>query len=136
MFAGLLGGMGLKMVLLAVLLTAIGGFYWHYTVVKGERDTALMAVGALEVAAAVNISTIKDQEKAIGQWADAQARMQATLDALAQNQVEANETARELNDVLGKHDLHALSLQKPGLIENRINRGTASILRMFESESN
>ncbi len=135
MFAGLLGGMGLKLALMAVLVTAIGGFYWHYTVVKGERDTALMAVGALEVAAAVNIATIKDQEKAIGQWADAQAQMQATLNALAQAQVEANETARKLNDVLGKHDLHALSLAKPGLIERRINRGTAAVLGLFESES-
>lgn len=135
MFGLSLGSLGLKFALLAILMTAIGGFYWHYTVVKGERDTALMAVGALEVAAAVNSATIKDQEKAIDEWAVAQVRMQATLDAMAQAQVDANETAKELNDVLGKHDLHALSLGRPGMVERRINRGTANVLRLFESES-
>ncbi len=132
---GLLVPSGMKMALLAALAVAIGGAYWHYTVVKGERDLALQQVGALTVANTVQRATIKDQEKAIGNWANAQARMQKTLNALATAQVEANSTARRLNDVLSKHDLHALSLAKPGLIERRINSGTANILRLFRSES-
>lgn len=126
---------GIKMALLAALAVAMAGAYWHYTAVKGERDLALQQVGAFKVANEVQRSTIKDQEKALGDWVEAQARMQLTLDALATAQVEANSTARRLNDVLSKHDLHALSLAKPGLIERRINSGTADILRLFESES-
>jgi limonene-1,2-epoxide hydrolase len=135
MFGTMLGGIGLKVALLAVLATAVGAAYWHYTIVRGERDLALQQVGALTVANEVQRSTIKGQEEAIANWAEAQARMQATLDALATAQVEANVTARRLNDVLSKHDLHALSLAKPGLVERRINSGTADILGLFESES-
>lgn len=132
---GMLMPSGIKMALLAAVAVAVAGAYWHYTVVKGERDLALQQVGALTVANSVQRTTIKDQEKAIGNWAKAQAQMQKTLDSLATAQVEANSTARRLNDVLSKHDLHALSLAKPGLIERRISSGTADILRLFEVES-
>lgn len=132
---GMLGLSGIKMALLAAVAVAVAGAYWHYTVVKGERDLALQQVGALTVANTVQRSTIMDQETAIDDWADAQERMQDTLDALFTAQTEANSTARRLNDVLSKHDLHALSLAKPGLIERRINVGTADIFRLFESES-
>ncbi len=135
MIMSMLGGTGVKLAILAALAVAVGGAYWHYTVVKGERDAAMAQVGALEVVTTVQRATIHDQEAAIDDWVIAQKRMQATLDAMAQAQVKANEEARRLNDVLSKHDLHALSLAKPGLVERRINSGTARILGMFESES-
>lgn len=135
MMMSMLGGAGVKLAILAALAVAVGGAYWHYTVVKGERDAAMAQVGALEVVTTVQRATIHDQEAAIDDWVIAQKRMQATLDAMAQAQVKANEEARRLNDVLSKHDLHALSLAKPGLVERRINSGTARILGMFESES-
>lgn len=135
MIGSILGGSGLKMALLAAVATAAGGFYWHHTIVKSERDAALIQIGALQIVNTVQKKTIADQDEAIDEWTEAQARMQATLDALATAQVEANTTARKLNDVLSKHDLHALSLAKPGLIEPRINAGTADILGMFESET-
>jgi hypothetical protein len=132
---GMLMPSNIKIALAAALVVAAGAAYWHYTEVKGERNLALQKAGALEVANDVQRTTIQDQEIAIANWAEAQARMQATLDALATAQVEANSTARRLNDVLSKHDLHALSLAKPGLIEHRINSGTANVFRLFESES-
>lgn len=132
---GMLMPSGIKMAVLAALVVAMAGAYWHYTVVKGERDLALQQVGALTVANEVQRSTIREQESAISNWAEAQARMQVTLNAMSKAQVEANSTARRLNNVLSKHNLHALSLAKPGLIERRINSGTANILRLFESET-
>jgi hypothetical protein len=133
MIAGILGGMGLKVAILAVLVTAGGLFYWHYTTVKSERDEALMRVGALETAKAVQDSTIAAQSTRLAEFAQAQEALQATLEELQVQQAEANKEARILNDVLSKHDLHRLSQLKPGLIENRINRGSASVLGMFES---
>lgn len=132
MFAGILGSIGIKLALMGVVVAVLGGFYWHYTTVKADRDAALARVGALVLANKVQKGTIKNQERAIGNWVKAQKQMQQTLNELAQNQVKATETARRLNDVLAKHDLHALSLAKPGLIERSINRGTSSINRMFE----
>lgn len=135
MFAGILGSIGIKLALLGILAMAAGGFYWHYTIVKGERDDALAMVGALAVIDKVQKATINNQKKAIANWVEAQKQLQITLNALAENQVRATETIRRLNDVLSKHDLHALSLAKPGLIERRINRGTAGILKLFEDET-
>jgi len=132
MMLGLLVPSGVKMALLAGLVVAIAGAFWHYTIVKGERDAALAAVGALTVENAVQDETIVTLQGAVGEWQEQAERFQATLDQMATNQVAANKHARELNDVLSKHDLTRLSVAKPGLIRNRINRGTAGILGMFE----
>lgn len=130
---GMLAPSGLKMALLAALAVAIAGAYWHYTTVKGERDAALAQVGALQVAHETQKATIATLEGAVDQWKEQAEKFQATLDALADAQVEANSQARKLNDVLGKHDLERLSEAKPALIERRINSGTADVFRMFES---
>jgi len=132
---GLLGMIpgGIKMALVAALVVAAGLFYWHYTTVKSERDAALTRVGQLQVAHEVQQATITGLEEAIGDWKAQADRFQKTLDAMADAQVEANSQARKLNDVLSKHDLAALSLAKPGLVERRINSGSADVLGLFES---
>lgn len=123
---------GLKMALLGAVVIAMGGFYWHYTSVKQERNDALALVGAMEVAKATQDATIKSLEGAITEWADQAKKMQATLEELSRVQQEATAQQRRLNDVLGKHDLERLSEAKPVLIERRINSGTADVFRMFE----
>jgi len=40
-----------------------------------------------------------------------------------------------LKDLLGKHDLGFLASKKPGLIETRVNKGTANANRCFEIAS-
>ena len=129
---GLLVPSGIKMAMYGVLAAAIAGAFWHYTIVKGERNAALAAVGSLTVENAVQDETITTLQGAVGEWQEQAKRFQATLDQMATNQVEANKHSRELNDVLSKHDLTRLSVAKPGLIRNRINRGTAGVLGMFE----
>ena len=128
-------GLGIKMLAAGVLLTAVAGAYWHYTNVKNERNAALAQVGALNVANAVQVDTISTLEGAVGQWAAQAAEFQAALNAMTEAQVEASSATRRLNNVLSKHDLERLSLAKPGLIERRINRGTADILGVFECAS-
>ena len=128
-------GLGIKMLAAGVLLTAVAGAYWHYTSVKNERNAAMAQVGALNVAHKVQSATISTLERAIRQWKTQADRFQLALDAMTEAQVEANSQTRRLNNVLSKHDLERLSLAKPGLIERRINRGTADILSVFECAS-
>lgn len=128
-------GIGIKMLAAGVLLTAMAGAYWQYTSMKNERNTAMTQVGALNVANNVQDATISALERVVGQWQAQAEQFQATLNAMAAAQVEANSPTRRLNNVLSKHDLERLSLAKPGLIERRINRGTADILRVFECAS-
>lgn len=128
-------GLGIKMLAAGVLLTAVAGAYWHYTSVKNERNAALAQVGALNVANLVQEDTISTLEGAVLDWQIQAAQFQVTLSAMALAQTEANSQVRRLNNVLSKHDLERLSLAKPGLIERRINRGTADILSVFECAS-
>jgi hypothetical protein len=123
---------GVKLALLVAVAVALGMFYLHYTNVKAELNAAFAQVGALKVETEVQDATIQAQTNRLTDFVDAQAEFQATLNELTNAQVEANSTAKELNDVLSKHDLTRLSLAKPGLIERRINSGTAAVLSMFE----
>jgi hypothetical protein len=90
-------------------------------------------VGALQTSISVQSETISALEKTNVEWKEALVAFQKTLKEVESNQTEANMKAKELNDVLSRHDLTALSLAKPGLIERRINSGTVDILKLFES---
>jgi hypothetical protein len=135
MFGLGLGGLGVKLAMLAALAVVVGLGIWYVTSLKSERDMAIARSGALETANTVQQSTIEHQVEAISEWAESQARVQRNLDRLSEAQEEANSEARRLNDVLSKHNLTELSKAKPGLIERRINRGTTNVFRMFESET-
>ena len=66
------------------------------------------------------------------EWKTALEGFQDNLDALTQVQREANAESRRLNDIFGQHDLRALAVARPGLIENRINAGTLDAYGMLE----
>ena len=132
---GMLGLSGIKMALLAVLATAIAGAYWHYSIVKGERDAALVSVGALQIETQIQDQTIATLELGIDAWVAHADALRQTNEDMAKAQHAATAEQRRLNDVLSKHDLSALSVAKPGLLERRINSGTRSVLRMFECAS-
>lgn len=120
-----------KMALLGAVLAAGGLLYWHYSSVVSQRDEALNRVAIMEVAKKVQDATIDSQREAIDAWKTAAAKTQETLNAMTVAQAAASKEARRLSDVLSKHNLRALSGAKPGLIERRINSGTARILGMF-----
>lgn len=126
---------GAKMAIVAALVAAAGALYWHYTTVVSDRNEALAKVGALEVENQVQDETITTLETRIDEWAEANKRLQEVVSEMAEAQREATAEQRRLTDVLSKHDLTALSLAKPGLLERRINSGTARIFRMFECAS-
>ena len=134
-FSSLVGGTGFKVAIVVAILALGGAVYWQYTNVVHERNAALEQVGSLKTANAVQTATIKAQEGALISWKKQAAAFQKSLDHMAVVQAEANSTARKLNDVLSRHDLFALSLAKPVLIEHRINAGTADAIRMLNDAS-
>lgn len=133
MFPGIPLPGGIQMAVLAAVVVGAGLFFWHYTDVKDQRDAALAQVGALQTAHEVQADTIDTLRDALDEWNAQADKFQATLEALAEAQKTANAYTKRMNDVLSKHDLERLAKGKPGLIERRINDGTASIFRMFES---
>lgn len=122
----------LRIGLVSVLIGILGAGYWHYTSILDDRTEALAQVREVEIVKKIQEKTINDLTIALNKEREKMREFQEVLTELATVQKNANKEARRLNDVLSKHDLNALSLAKPGLIENRINAGTADILRMFE----
>ena len=132
MISGILGSVTGKIAMVAVVAALAGGAWLYHSKVVAERDAAINKAAALQVAKEVQDATIAAQKDAIARWKEAERRMQETLEELAKAQQDAAQYQKELNDVLSKHDLDRLSEGKPGMLERRINRGTARVLRMFE----
>lgn len=61
---------------------------------------------------------------------------QVKMDHLNDDNRKAREESQKLRDVFAKHNMAALALRKPGLIEKVINKGTKDLWRDFRSMTN
>lgn len=105
--------------------TMVAGFYWYYQDSQ-KRIMDLMANQAkLETAVAIQEATIKQQQEDM-------AKQAATLEKVNDAFAKAQADKQNLTDKLMKHDLGKLAEKKPGLVEEKINRGTDNVGRCFE----
>ena len=105
--------------------TMVAGFYWYYQDSQ-KRIMDLMANQAkLETAVAIQEETIKQQQADM-------AKQAATLEKVNDAFAKAQADKQNLTDRLMKHDLGKLAEKKPGLVEEKINRGTDNVGRCFE----
>ncbi len=117
------------------LVTAIVLSYRHYDGLVQDKAELSAQVATLEQGKAAEKARADALELAIDKWDDA-AKIQAeSLERFSTVQREAGETTRKLTDVLSKHDLGALARAKPGLIQSRINAGTADAFRLLEQST-
>ena len=73
------------------------------------------------------------------QLVKAEERQQRILDRVNELQAENSQAQAEVESIrkkFSKHDMNVLSLRKPGLIENIINRGTKGVLSDLEAITN
>lgn len=77
-------------------------------------------------------SDLKAARAEIVMWEQKAQHDLAAIKGLQALQNQAAEEAKQLKETLSSHDLSALSSAKPGLIERRINRGTADAFRLLE----
>lgn len=112
--------------LLAILGTAAGGAYVYYKDTQARIATLVENNAKLEIVAKTNQETIQRmQEDTI--------KLQQSIGELNVQLQSAEKYKDELIQKLQKHDLSRLSLQKPGLIEKRINDGTQRIFDELEN---
>lgn len=116
---------GIKIALLGLLVALAVGAYWRYSYVVGELEDTRNALAVTE-------NTVSLLETENQRWAQAYEQALALAKETQEVQQEATAQMRKLNDVLSRHNLHALALAKPGLIERRVNDGTADIFSLFE----
>jgi len=109
---------------LAWLLTLGGSWvYWNYSqekIATLNQDVASykMAKESAEASLAALREDIREQTK--------------RLDQLGESLAENRRESEKLRDIFAEHDLEKLAKAKPGLIENRVNKGTKDVLRNLE----
>ncbi len=119
--------LGLKAYLImgAVMLTMIGGFYWYYKDSQARIAILVANNAKLELAVKTNEETIKSLQE---NYAAANAELTRVNEAFtavrAQN--------RELSDRLSEHDLAYLASKKPELVQKIINKASDKAIRCFE----
>ena len=120
----------IKMILIGLaalaIVTTIGIGANHYFSVLTEREAALAERDLLVIENAGLVGSrdaYKEQTKA----------MSAAMTDMTSAAVRAEQEVDQLNEKFRKHDLAKLAKAKPGLVERRINRGTAAVLGMFDA---
>ena len=108
------------LMILLLLGSMGGGALWYYKDTQSTIATLRENNSKLLIAAETNQETINSMAR---DYALAQENMLA----LQERAKEAEEYQDELSAKLRRHDLTALTLQKPGLIEKRVNNATAKI---------
>lgn len=125
---------GLGIIALAVV-TAVGLGYRHYNNLLLENQTLKANNVKLEVAVEQQQQTIARAQETIDSWAEAQRQFTARVQELTAVLETASAETKRLNDVFAQHNFGELAQRKPGLIQRRVNDGTARINRLLECDT-
>jgi FtsZ-binding cell division protein ZapB len=128
-----------KLIVILVSITAVisitGFLYFQNAGLRKDNAVLSSNVSKLELAVNQQKDTITYAENAIQEWKQRESALKSTLTKLIRAKERAEAENRRLNNVFSAHDLKELSYAKPGLIERRINDGTAAMFGMFERET-
>lgn len=148
---GMLFGKG-KMIFIALIVIGIASAYHFYTVnslnsevkqaqeqiIIVEAENTELRVENRAFSEQVNIIS-QTNENNIAKFKAESERKDAVIEvymeksvALQEKYTVSVEKSNELRETLAKHDLEYLASMKPGLIESRINKGTASVFNAFK----
>jgi len=119
----------IKIYMLLLVLGLVGGVVyggWYYYKDTQARIAVLTENSAkLEQATNTQKQTIDTLVEDAAKYRELNKELNTKLEA-------ANEYKNKLIDKLRKHDLAKLSMQKPGLVEKRINNGTKKLFESLE----
>lgn len=135
MLSSVMGMLGLGKIQLAAgvgMVAVIGLLYLQNHMLRSDLDEAYARNGGLETALQMQEQAVMQARRNAADWADAYKGLLEKFEELKELQREATQETRRLNDIFSKHDLGALALAKPGLVERRINAGTADVLSVLE----
>jgi TolA-binding protein len=124
---------------LPLLLLVAGAAYAAHTFIVGQLESRIsqqeatiqqyMAQNtALQMAAEQNERTIRSIEAQFQQ-------QQQLMGTLSQANQALQAEKDEYLSIFRRHDLQRLALARPGLIEPRLNSGTADVFRQLEADS-
>ena len=120
----------LKIYMLLFVLGIIGGVgygaFYYYKDTQTRIAILTENSAKLEIAASTQKNTIDTLMADAKKYAELNSELQKKLE-------KANDYKNTLIGKLRKHNLAKLSMQKPALVEKKINNGTKKLLESFES---
>jgi len=116
------------LILMFLLSGMVGGAWFYYTDTQERLATLRDNNAKLMMVAETNQNTINSLQR------DYELAQENML-ALQERAKEAEKYQDELASKLRRHDLTRLTLQKPGLIEKRVNNATDKIFSELEADS-
>lgn len=114
-----------RVIIIFILLAAIGGglkYYENQQFKWGQEKAELEAAAAL---CQQNLAIVRNEREAFRR---ASVRLGSELER-------ATESKRELQRIFQEHDFTNLAIQKPGLIERRVNDATKEVFDGLEQQS-
>jgi len=122
-------GYKISFVLGALLLVAVTGSGF---IIKNLNEQ----IGVLKGNQVVLESKITEQNDSIDNYLEKQTEVADKMNDLANQYNEALREAKELSSKFARHDLNDLALNKPKLIENRVNKGTKRVMNDLTTLTN
>ena len=111
----------IKIYILIVVLGLVGGVvyggWYYYKDTQARIQTLTENSAKLEIAASAQKNTIETLMADAKKYAELNSQLQKKLE-------KSNDYKNTLISKLRKHNLPKLSLEKPGLVEKKINNGT------------
>ena len=114
-------GYKISFVLGALLLVGVTGSGF---IIKDLNEQ----IGILKGNQVILESKITEQNDSIDNYLEKQTEVAEKMNDLANQYNDALREAKELSSKFARHDLNDLALNKPKLIENRVNKGTKRVM--------
>lgn len=113
------------LIILLLFGSIAGGGFFYYQDTQKTIATLRDNNAKLEMVAETNLATINQMK------ADAESA-KLRMEQLSVRAREAEQYQDQLISKLRRHNLTALALQKPGMIEERVNKAVAKLAKEFE----
>ena len=123
-------------VLLIGLTTVSGAFKLYYDKAEAEKEAIAMQLRQSADNQVLLESSISQLNEQILQGEKDKEETFKRINLLQEANEEAREEVNNLKSKFDKHNMNVLSLRKPKLIENIINRGTKEVLNELENITN
>lgn len=112
--------------MVVVLLAGAGGAFYY--VKKLQHDNEVLKINQVKLEEAVS-----EQQEVIAMQKESFEKIQTANAELNDKVAELNKAKNELQNKLAKHDLNFLAVEKPGLIQRIINKGSKDVLNEIET---
>ena len=113
-------GFKLSIILGGLLIATISGSAFYIKYLNNQVST-------LKANQVILTDKIAEQNESIKNYLNKQKETMELMEFLEAERREAMRSVTELRNKFARHDLNNLALMKPGLIENRVNKGSKKV---------